>query len=144
MARRAPRGEPGPSPRWRETKGPERPVNTGATSVTPSTLIWRAGKPQGLPPRLDERQYAMAFVKFDASTDPAQRLKADVLKKLQEVWDPQLEDDAIAQYTLALISRGPDRKKVHAQLHAVLGEETTTELLNWCATGVCEACVRVD
>jgi hypothetical protein len=74
----------------------------------------------------------MAFVKFDATTDAAAKLKAEILKKLQEVWDPQLEDDAIAQYTLALISRGPDRKKVHAQLLAVLGEDTTTELLDWC------------
>ena len=45
--------------------------------------------------------------------------------------DPAITDDAVAQYTVALVARGTERKKLQSNLSSVLGEETTKELLDW-------------
>lgn len=70
--------------------------------------------------------------KFDPGTAPAQRLVQEVMRKLQEIWDPELNDDAIAVYAVALCSRGGDKKKIHTHLKNVLPEEAITDqLMEW-------------
>ena len=73
----------------------------------------------------------MSF-RFDPGTPPAKRLVQEVLKKLQEIWDAELTDDAIALYSVALCARGTDHKKLLNQLSSVLPEQAITEqLVEW-------------
>lgn len=71
-------------------------------------------------------------VKFDASSRAARRLQEAVFEKIKEIHDADLTDDAVAQFVVALVSRGTDRKRIHANLKGVLGEETTVSFLDWC------------
>lgn len=70
-------------------------------------------------------------VRFSVDSEAAAKLCRLTFSKLQEVWAPDLEESAVAEYAVALVARGQERKKVHSQLKGVLGEEATVALLDW-------------
>ncbi|GAX78155.1 hypothetical protein CEUSTIGMA_g5597.t1 [Chlamydomonas eustigma] len=74
---------------------------------------------------------ATVAVKFDLKSPAAQKLQAAVFEKIKEIWDSTLQDDAVAQYAVALASRGSDRKKLETSLGSMLGENTAKDLCEW-------------
>ena len=73
------------------------------------------------------------IVKLDLASPAAKKLQVEVFGKIKELWgNVELTDDAVAQYTVALVARGSDRAKMHSNLQGVLGSPDTTEkLLDW-------------
>ena len=61
----------------------------------------------------------------------ARRLKDVIFKSIKDLWDENLSDDAVAEFTLALLGRGADRKRIHSNLNSVLGEDVTNSFLDW-------------
>eukprot|EP00983_Pelagomonas_calceolata_P046852 1140357-Pelagomonas_calceolata.AAC.1 len=70
-------------------------------------------------------------IKFNINSPAAEELVLLVHEKLKEVWESQLEDYAVAQYAVGLVSRGQDRKKIANNLTGVLPEDAKTLLLDW-------------
>ncbi len=82
----------------------------------------------------------MSAIKFDADGPAARKLAALAFGKLRECWDPELQEDAVAQYAVALVARGWERKKVFATLLQLMADESATDqLLDWCAQQGCSS-----
>lgn len=102
---------------------------------------------------------ASSSIKFDVNTPAAKKLVDQVFAKLKEVgvcfrssrqpiglsgalltyegfgmqvWDPSVEDPSVAQYCVALVARGLDKKKLTSNMKTMLGESATAALLDWC------------
>ncbi len=69
--------------------------------------------------------------KFDTTTPAAVQLVEQTFAKLKEVYDPGLTNDAAAQYAVALVAKGWERKKVLGKLKELLDEEACNMLLDW-------------
>jgi hypothetical protein len=77
----------------------------------------------------------MATYKFNASSARAAQLVAEVFTKIKEIWDPDITDDSVAQFAVALVAKGYDRRKLTSNLTPLLGEGAASMLLDWC--GMC-------
>jgi hypothetical protein len=77
--------------------------------------------------------------RFDPNTPAAKQLVAKVFGKVREIWDPTLADDSLAQYTVALLAKGSDRKKLFTSLKTLLGEDASNALLDWCVVRLADS-----
>jgi hypothetical protein len=64
------------------------------------------------------------------NTPEADKLERRLHDQLKEIWDPAA-DATVARYLTAMLAKGYDRKKIHAQLKAILQEDITIQLLDW-------------
>lgn len=82
-------------------------------------------------PSKDVSTSEMTSFQFDESSPGAQRLQQVAFKKIKKILAQDLNDPAIAQYTIILVARGTDKKKIQGSLASLMGEEPAAELLEW-------------
>lgn len=70
--------------------------------------------------------------KFDASSAAATKFKQNAFNKIKEIWNPTLQDDAVAQYAVTLLSKGQDKKKIAGSLKVLFNDdEVVNQIVDW-------------